>query len=389
MRRPSAYATWIGYQAAESFAMRLAWTVAPIYFVLEVGMSPLQLVLTGTAFEMAYFFFEVPTGVVADTYGRRASVIVAQVIVGAGLIVTGLVEGVLVILLAQAVIGFGWTFKSGAIDAWLADEVGLERLGVAYQRGAQAARVAGLLAIGAAVGLGVIDLRLPIVLGGVVLLALGGFLAVAMPETGFRPARQQDVGAARSMVGTARHGAGLFRGNSVLLILAVITFLRGVSDEGFDRLWEAHLLIDIGVPDFAGLSPLLWFGVLNAAAMLLAIVVAQPLLGRFERLGVASMARLLIVLELALVGAMLAFALAGAFAVAVGGFWAVRVAASLEARVFMTWVNGNIAESRARATVISMTNVSHSVGELGGGPMVGLVETSSGSVRRWPRERSC
>ena len=128
--RPSAYATWLAYQAAESFATRLAWTVAPIYFVLEIGMSPLELVLAGTAFEVAYFLFEVPTGVVADTYGRRASVIVAQVVMGAGFIATGLVEGVLVILLAQAVIGFGWTFKSGAIDAWLADEIGLERLGV-------------------------------------------------------------------------------------------------------------------------------------------------------------------------------------------------------------------------------------------------------------------
>ena len=373
MRRPSAYATWIGYQAAESFALRLTWTVAPIYFVLEVGMSPLELVLAGTAFEVAYFLFEVPTGVVADTYGRRLSVIVAQVVMGAGFLVTGLVEGVFVILLAQAVIGFGWTFKSGAIDAWLADEIGLEGLGVAYQRGAQAARIAGFVGIGAAVGLAVIELRLPIVIGGVIFLSLGAAVAAVMPETNFRAARQEDVTTARSMVGTARHGAGLIRANSVLLILVAITFLRGVSDEGFDRLWEAHLLLDIGVPDFAGLSPVLWFGVLNAAAMLLAIVVAQPLVGRFERLNMAGMARLLIVLELALVCAMLGFAFAGGFALAVAAFLGVRVAYSLEGPVFMTWVNGNITESRSRATVISMTNVGHSVGESGGGPLVGLV----------------
>jgi predicted MFS family arabinose efflux permease len=85
------------------------------------------------------------------------------------------------------------------------------------------------------------------------------------------------------------------------------------------------------------------------------------------------MARLLLGLELALIGAMLVFALAGGFAVAVAAFWAVRVAYSLEGPVFMTWLNGNITESRARATVISMTNVGHSVGESGGGPMVGLV----------------
>jgi MFS transporter, DHA3 family, tetracycline resistance protein len=372
MRRPSAYATWMAYQAADSFAQRLTWTIAPIYFVLEVGMSPLELVLAGTVFEVAYFLFEVPTGVVADTYSRRLSVIVAQVVMGAGFIATAAVDSVAVILLAQAVIGFGWTFKSGAIDAWLADEIGQDPLGGAYQRGAQAARIAGLVAIGAAVGLAVVDLRLPIVLGGVALLAFGAFLVVAMRETNFRPARRQDVTTARSMVGTARHGTRLIRGNSLLLLIVGITFLRGVSDEGFDRLWEAHLLIDVGVPDFAGLDPVLWFGVLNAAAVLLAIVVAQPLVGHFERLSMAGMARLLLGLELALVGAVLVFAFAGSFALAMAGFWAVRVAYSLEGPVFMTWLNGNITESRARATVISMTNVGHSVGESGGGPMVGL-----------------
>jgi DHA3 family tetracycline resistance protein-like MFS transporter len=373
MRRLGAYQTWLVYQAAESFAFRLTWTIAPIYFVLDVGMSPLELVLAGTVFEVAYFVFEVPTGVVADTYSRRVSVIVAQLVMGVGFIVTGAVESVGIILAAQALIGFGWTFKSGAVDAWLADEIGQQRLGGAYQRGAQAARIAGLVAIGVAVGLAVIDLRLPIVLGGVATVALGAFLAVAMPETAFEPARREELSAARSMVTTARHGSGLIRGHSVLMLITAITLLRGMSDEGFDRLWEAHLLVDVGVPDFAGLDPVLWFGVLNAAAVLLAILVAQPLVGRFERLSMAGMARLLLGLELALVGAMLVFALAGGFALAVAAFWAVRVAYSLEGPVFMTWLNGNITESRARATVISMTNVGHSVGESGGGPMVGLV----------------
>jgi MFS transporter, DHA3 family, tetracycline resistance protein len=373
MRRLGAYRTWLVYQAAESFAFRLTWTIAPIYFVLDVGMSPLELVLAGTIFEVAYFLFEVPTGVVADTYGRRLSVIVAQVVMGAGFIVTGAVESIGVILVAQALVGFGWTFKSGAIDAWLADEIGQERLGGAYQRGAQAARIAGLVAIGAAVGLAVIDLQLPIVVGGAATLALGAFLAIAMPETAFTPARDQELSAARSMVTTARHGAGLIRGHHVLLLITAITFLRGMSDEGFDRLWEAHLLLDVAVPDFAGLDPVLWFGVLNAGAVLLSILVAQPLVRRLERLSMKGMAQTLLSLEIALAAAMFAFALAGSFALAVAAFWAVRIGYSLEVPVYMTWLNGNVRESQTRATVISMTNVSHSVGESAGGPAIGLV----------------
>ena len=373
MRRLDAYRTWLVYQGAEAFARRLTWTVAPIYFVLDVGMSPLQLVLAGTAMEVAYFVFEVPTGVVADTYGRRLSVIVAPVLMGMGFLVTGLVESVFVILLAQALIGFGWTFKSGAIDAWLADEIGQARLGGAYQRGAQVERAASLAGIGAAVVLAVVDLRLPIVLGGVVLLGLGLVLLVLMPETGFTPARREDVSAARSMAATARQGTRLIRANTVLMLIVAIVFLRGMSDEGFDRLWEAHLLVDVGVPEFAGLDAVLWFGVLNAGALLLSIVVAQPLVTRFERLGLSAMAKTLLVLEVAVVGGMLVFAFAGAFAVAVLAFWAVRVSWSLASPVYMTWVNGNISDSTTRATVISLTNVGHSIGEAGGGPALGVV----------------
>jgi DHA3 family tetracycline resistance protein-like MFS transporter len=63
-----------------------------------------------------------------------------MVVMGGAFIATGLAGGVAVVLAAAAVMGFGWTFKSGAEDAWLADEVGLENVSRSYQRGAQVAR---------------------------------------------------------------------------------------------------------------------------------------------------------------------------------------------------------------------------------------------------------
>ncbi len=65
----------MAYKAVEAFAFALGWTVAPVLFVRELDFSPSQLVLAGTALEVAYFAFEIPTGIVADTYGRRLSII--------------------------------------------------------------------------------------------------------------------------------------------------------------------------------------------------------------------------------------------------------------------------------------------------------------------------
>ena len=167
---------------------------------------------------------------------------------GIAFVVTGLVTSVPLIPPRRRFMGFGWTFKSGAIDAWLADEVGQQRLGREYQRGAQVGRIFTLVGIGAAVGLALVELRLPIVAGGLVLLALAAFLVFAMPESEFEPATREEVSALRSMTGTARRGGRLIWARPILLLITGITFFGGMWSESVDRLWEAHFLTDIGVP---------------------------------------------------------------------------------------------------------------------------------------------
>ena len=371
MRRRDAHQVWLGFKAVEAFAFGLGWTVAPIFFIRELDFSPLELVLAGTALEVAYFLFEIPTGIVADTYGRRLSVILGVLGLGIGFVLTGLAGGVGLVLAAAAFMGFTWTFMSGADEAWITDEVGVERSGPAFQAGAQAGRIGALVGIGAAVGLALIDLRLPIVAGGVVLVALAGALALVMPESGFRPARRPDVSAAAAMMGTARQGGGLVRRHPILLLIVGIGFCLGVSDEGFDRLWEAQFLNEVGVPGFAGLDQVVWFGVLGAGSILLAIVVAHPLARRFAAMGPERMARSLLVFDGLRIIGLLAFAVAGSFAFALAAFWAARLARSLAAPVQSTWLNANVADSSVRATVLSMTNVFESAGEWGGGPALG------------------
>ena len=307
----------------------------------------------------------------ADTYSRRLSVIIGTLGLGVGFVATGLAGGVAVVLAAAAFMGFTWTFKSGAESAWITDEVGIENSGREFQQGAQAARLGALLGIGAAVGLALVDYRVPIIAGGVLLVLLGVALAVVMPETGFRSARREDVSAVTSMVGTARQGGGLIRRRPVLLLIVGISFFLGVSDEGFDRLWEAQFLLEVGVPGFGGLDQIVWFGVLAAGVIALSIVVAQPLVRTFAAMSPARMARSLLLFDALRIAGLLAFAFAGSFALAVVAFWGARLARSLAAPVHSTWLNANVEDSSVRATVLSMTNVFESAGEWGGGPALG------------------
>jgi DHA3 family tetracycline resistance protein-like MFS transporter len=373
MRRLDPHRTWLLYEGAVALAVATGWTVAAVYFVRDVGMGPFELVLAGTALEVAYFLFEVPTAVVADVYSRRLSVVLGQVIMGAGFVLTGAVAEVWVVFAAAALIGFGWTFRSGAEDAWLADEVGPERMARSYQRGAQVGRAGSLAGIGLAVALAVVDLRLPLLVAGGILLLLGLALALVMPETGFRPATREELGAASRLAHTVRDGGRLIRARPILLLIVAITFFGGMWSEAVDRLWEAHFLLDVGLPGFAGLDPIVWFGVMAAGSLLLALLVAQPLVPRFERAGRRGMARTLLVLDANLIIGTLAFAFAGSFALAVASLWAIEVVRSLSAPIYATWLNANIEDSRIRATVISITNLGDSAGQWGGGPALGAI----------------
>jgi DHA3 family tetracycline resistance protein-like MFS transporter len=371
--RLGAERTWLLYQGGVSFAMALGWTLAPVFFVRELHMSPLELVLTGTALEVGYFVFEVPTGIVADSYSRRLSVIIGLSVMGVAFVLTGLAPGVALVIAAAALMGLGWTFRSGAEDAWLADELGLENIGPAYQRGAQVARAAALGGIALAVALALVGARLPIVVAGIAFVALAAGLALLMPETGFQPARRSDLGAVRSLAATGADGLRLIRATPVLVLIVGITFFQGMSGEGLDRLWEAHFLKSVGVPSLFGLDVVVWFGAIAAASLVLAFAVARPLVSRLSRLDRGAMARVLLALDAVLVTAMLGFALAGSFVVALGAYLLTNLVRSLGGPVQAAWVNANVESSRIRATVISLTNLGDSTGQWAGGPGLGAI----------------
>ena len=76
MRRLPATTVSYGIEFFADIGFHAATTVMAVYYVSEVGLNPLELVLLGTVFEATIFLCEIPTGVIADTDSRRASVII-------------------------------------------------------------------------------------------------------------------------------------------------------------------------------------------------------------------------------------------------------------------------------------------------------------------------
>lgn len=354
------------------FLYSMVWTLSTLYFVQKAGLTPLQLVLIGTCLETFVFIFEIPTGIVADLYSRKLSVIIGFVLIGLGFIIQGTLPYFGAILLAQALWGIGYTFTSGADSAWIADELGEERVGTVFLRGSQASQVGALLGIGASVVLANFGLVLPIVAGGVTFLALALFLALFMPETGFKPTPQEDRNSWQAMGSTFKDGVKAIRLSPSLITLLVIGLFYGLSSEGIDRLWQVHV-IEI-FPSTLAMSITTWFGIISAVTMVLSIALVQLLTKKLDLKNFRGIGTLLVWGNAAFVLSIAAFALAGNFTMAIACYLSLALLRRLNGPLHQAWLNRNI-PSQVRATVLSMGGQVDSLGQIIGGPIIGIVAT--------------
>ncbi len=368
-----AYRVYLTLGASSAFFFSTYGTLSAIYRIQEAGLNPLQLVLVGTALELSVFLFEVPTGVVADTVSRRRSVIIGVFVTGVGFVLEGALPIFAVILAAQVVWGLGYTFISGAIEAWIADELGDNTATTrAFLRSTQLRQLAALTGIGASVALASVALGLPLIVAGLGHLAIGVYLLLVMPERNFRPTQGASWAA---MAATLQAGLKLVRGQRVLLAIFGATFFLGAFSETFDRLWEAHFLANFRFPEAPAWSQLVWFGVIHAGVLLLSAAVTGLLRSRIDVTSARRVPQLLVGIVSVLMLSVIALGLAGSFAMAVACYQAAVLLRIVHAPLLKAWLNERL-ESRVRATVFSMEGQCDAIGQVAGGPALGLLATA-------------
>jgi DHA3 family tetracycline resistance protein-like MFS transporter len=377
----TAYRVFLIEAGASAFFRSLIYTVLAVYYVRTVGLNPLQLVLVGTTLEAACFLFQIPTGVIADLRSRRLSVITGEILVGVCFVLEGVAPLFVAILIAEVIRGIGETCIDGALQAWIADEHGEERLERVFLRAGQVGSAAGVIGPLAGAGLATLDLRLPIILGGALMAGLGVFLRATMPETQFAPASREELGSVRaaagSMIATTRQASTVVRGSPILLMLLTVGLVFGAYSEGYDRLWEAHFLTTFTLPVVGNLDPVVWFGLFGAGSAATGIVVSEVLVRRVQSRGNAGTARFLLGTSAALVTGVVGFGLAPNFGIALSAFWLVALARMLHDPIAGAWLNRQI-DSRVRATVISASSQATAFGQMAGGPVIGAVGTVYG-----------
>ncbi len=372
--RLDAYATYLIIEGAWSLFFAMIATISLVYQVEIARLNPLQLVLVGTMLETVCFICQVPTGALADAYSRRLSVIAGMFLMGAGFMLEGFIPRFGAILVAQVIWGAGSTFVTGAEEAWIAGEVGEDRIGHTFLRGTQMAQLGGLVGAGISVALGSIRLNLPIVSGGALVAALGGFLVVAMPESESARRGKDDHLTWSAIVTTVRQSGRLVKRSPILLTILAVALFFGMSSEGFDRLNVAHFVTDYTMPGLGPFKPVVWFGVMTVGAMLLGLAGTEAVRRRLDTSDRTAMARWLLVLNTLMTACIVVFGLAGNFGLALAAFLAVSAARRTNKPIYVTWLTQSV-EPRVRATVISMSGLVDAFGQVAGGPVIGVIGT--------------
>src|SRR3712207_5995150 len=115
---------YLALMLGNTLAASFIWGINTI-FLLDAGLSNLEAFAANAFFTAGMVIFEVPTGVVADTVGRRASYLLGTVTLAVTTLLYVLLWEIRAPFWAWAVVsiglGLGFTFFSGAVEAWLVD----------------------------------------------------------------------------------------------------------------------------------------------------------------------------------------------------------------------------------------------------------------------------
>lgn len=334
------------------------WLVTSLYLVVEAGLSPLQLVFLGTAQGITVIAFEIPVGVIADNYSRKWSIVIAHVLMGTGMLATGLVTAFPALVLTQMIWGLSWTFSSGADVAWLNDELDQpDRIGPLLGKAARWSQLGAALGI---VLFGLLawqtSLSVAIVTAGSLMLVLGSYVISSFAEHRFSRPEKSGFG---GFFATLRRGVEITRSDRSIMIVLAVTVLVNGADEVFSRLLPKGL-IELGLPQDP--DPVLWLMALGLATLGVAAIMLRIVENRL--LGEPSLR--ILYLSAGFLGGcgILLFALAPNYWVGMAGAVVVHgIAWNLVRVIGVIWVNGR-SDSQQRATLQSFLAQAENLGEV-------------------------
>lgn len=343
-----------------TLAASLIWGINTL-FLLDAGLSNLEAFAANAFFTAGMVIFEVPTGVIADVWGRRASYLLGTVVLSASTLLYYLLwqtsAEFWLWAIVSVLIGLGFTFFSGAVDAWLVDALNHAKYQGPLEGVFGRAQIFnGVAMLGGSVAGGVIaqatSLGTPFILRALILVFMFLVAYRLMKDVGFKPAPKARPFESVKRVLSASLDYGL-KNPPVRWVMLAAPFSAGVSIYVFYAL-QPYLLELYGnsqAYSVAGLA-----AAIAAGSQIIGGYAAPKIRGLFRR-----RTSVLIFGALASAGSLLVLGLSDHFGLALllVVLWGLIFAAMIPVR--QAYLNGLI-PSKQRATVLSFDSLMGSSG---------------------------
>jgi len=365
-----------------TLAASLIWGVNTL-FLLNAGLDIFQVFIANAAFTAGSVVFELPTGIVADAWGRRVSFLLSVIILFASTLAYVAVAasggGLLAFCAVSVLMGLGFTFYSGAVEAWVVDaliETGFEgQLDHVFARGSMVTGMAMLVGTVGGGLLGSVNLGLPYLVRAAMLGLVFVVAMITMHDLGFAPRTLRLAAIPAELRNVAAESVAFgWRQRSVRLLMVFSFFQWGFLSWGFYA-WQPYFLELLG-------TNAIWVAGVIAASIALATVLGNALVDwmsqfcgkRSTILGWAVAAQ-----AVAAVGV----GLADSFWLAAGLFLIVAMAMGVMGPVQQAYLHNSIPTSH-RASVISfnamMGNAGGIIGQAGLGYLSRVRSIADGYV---------
>lgn len=353
------------------------WLIGPIYplFLMSRGLDLFEMAVVMATYFVVVLACEVPTGAVADIYGRRVSFVLACVTRMVAFLLYPFADGLIDCMVYEAIDAVGTTLASGSLEAWAID--GMKAEGDERRRDPVFARSNILTRTAMAIGgiggayLADFDIIIPWFLAGAGYGATAAYAAVAMREP--RPAEPPRWrGSGRLIAETTRAGIREARDAPVVRLMCILTVAVGAGTMPVHLQWPPLLLefTDGGYWAFGWLAAAMSLG--NALGSFL----TPRVLAHWSREQVLAAGHLL------RGGGILLAAISGSLAPALAGLILTEFAFGAVHPAFQAWINEHI-EDRRRATVISVTQMSFTTGGAAGLLILGEFARQAGIATSW------
>jgi MFS family permease len=334
-------------------------------FLLGAGLDFFQVFVANAAYSLGTVIFEVPTGVIADTLGRRVSFLLSVAVLAVStLLYVGLAQvggGVAAFAAASVLMAVGFTFYSGAMEAWLVDALAATGyrglLDPAFARGQQVTGVAMVVGTIAGGLLGQIDLSIPYLVRTALLAALFVVAYVVMHDVGFTPRRVavRDMPAEVSRAARAGVAYG-WRQRPIRLLMLAATIQAGFVGWAFYAS-QPYLLDLLG-------SDAVWVAGVVAAGIALSTIAGNEVVNVASRYCGRRTTLLIAAASLQVVAAVV-MGVTHSFWVAVPALLVIMGGTGVTGPVRQAYIHQLVPTER-RATVISFDSMVSGAGGFGG-----------------------